>query len=224
MTSWQKTGAHPFYIGMYIHIYTHIYVHKYTSQKECLHIFMWHEDFMSAVSEAANKGLLEQIRSLFCSQRVQFFCSQTLVMMTMSEGFWRLKGDVSNHPHVGHGAMDSLGTWAKEVGSCYGNGHETRTILSGMKGVLDSQKVCGNWLKNIARHHVMIWKQPQIWSSLKNWREGLILWLSLILQILRIQLSWLLPEFFMFCPSGSQQNDLAQLTQQCVNCEAQKTN
>ena len=39
MTSWQKTGAHPFYIGMYIHIYTHIYVHKYTSQKECLHIF-----------------------------------------------------------------------------------------------------------------------------------------------------------------------------------------
>ena len=40
MTSWQKTGAHPFYIGMYIHIYTHIYVHIYTSQKECLHIFM----------------------------------------------------------------------------------------------------------------------------------------------------------------------------------------
>ena len=39
MTSWQKTGAHLFYIGMYIHIYTHIYVHKYTSQKECLHIF-----------------------------------------------------------------------------------------------------------------------------------------------------------------------------------------
>ena len=39
MTSWHKTGAHPFYIGMYIHIYTHIYVHKYTSQKECLHIF-----------------------------------------------------------------------------------------------------------------------------------------------------------------------------------------
>ena len=41
MTSWHKTGAHPFYIGMYIHIYTHIYVHKYTSQKECLHIFGW---------------------------------------------------------------------------------------------------------------------------------------------------------------------------------------
>ena len=40
MTSWHKTGAHPFYIGMYIHIYTHIYVHKYTSQKECLHIFL----------------------------------------------------------------------------------------------------------------------------------------------------------------------------------------
>ena len=40
MTSWQKTGAHLFYIGMYIHIYTHIYVHKYTSQKECLHIFL----------------------------------------------------------------------------------------------------------------------------------------------------------------------------------------
>ena len=39
MTSWHKTGAHPFYIGMYIHKYTHIYVHKYTSQKECLHIF-----------------------------------------------------------------------------------------------------------------------------------------------------------------------------------------
>ena len=39
MTSWHKTGAHPFYIGMYTHIYTHIYVHKYTSQKECLHIF-----------------------------------------------------------------------------------------------------------------------------------------------------------------------------------------
>ena len=39
MTSWHKTGAHPFYLGMYIHIYTHIYVHKYTSQKECLHIF-----------------------------------------------------------------------------------------------------------------------------------------------------------------------------------------
>ena len=39
MTSWHKTGAHPFYIGMYIHIYTHIYVHKKTSQKECLHIF-----------------------------------------------------------------------------------------------------------------------------------------------------------------------------------------
>ena len=39
MTSWHKTGAHPFYIGMYIHIYTHIYVHKNTSQKECLHIF-----------------------------------------------------------------------------------------------------------------------------------------------------------------------------------------
>ena len=39
MTSWHKTGAHPFYIGMYIHIYTHIYLHKYTSQKECLHIF-----------------------------------------------------------------------------------------------------------------------------------------------------------------------------------------
>ena len=39
MTSWHKTGAHPFYIGMYIHIYTHIYVHKYASQKECLHIF-----------------------------------------------------------------------------------------------------------------------------------------------------------------------------------------
>ena len=39
VTSWHKTGAHPFYIGMYIHIYTHIYVHKYTSQKECLHIF-----------------------------------------------------------------------------------------------------------------------------------------------------------------------------------------
>ena len=39
LTSWHKTGAHPFYIGMYIHIYTHIYVHKYTSQKECLHIF-----------------------------------------------------------------------------------------------------------------------------------------------------------------------------------------
>ena len=36
MTSWHKTGAHPFYIGMYIHIYTHIYVHIYTSQKECL--------------------------------------------------------------------------------------------------------------------------------------------------------------------------------------------
>ena len=41
MTSWHKTGAHPFYIGMYIHIYTHIYVHKNTSQKECLHIFPW---------------------------------------------------------------------------------------------------------------------------------------------------------------------------------------
>ena len=41
MTSQQKTGTHPFYIGMYIHIYTHIYVHIYiyTSQKECLHIF-----------------------------------------------------------------------------------------------------------------------------------------------------------------------------------------
>ena len=39
MTSWHKTGAHPFYIGMYIHMYTHIYVHKNTSQKECLHIF-----------------------------------------------------------------------------------------------------------------------------------------------------------------------------------------
>ena len=39
LTSWHKTGAHPFYIGMYIHIYTHIYVHKNTSQKECLHIF-----------------------------------------------------------------------------------------------------------------------------------------------------------------------------------------
>ena len=39
MTSWHKTGAHPFYIGMHLHIYTHIYVHKYTSQKECLHIF-----------------------------------------------------------------------------------------------------------------------------------------------------------------------------------------
>ena len=38
LTSWHKTGAHPFYIGMYIHIYTHVYVHKYTSQKECLHI------------------------------------------------------------------------------------------------------------------------------------------------------------------------------------------
>ena len=43
MTSWHKTGTHPFYIGMYIHIYTHIYVHKYTSQKECLHIF-WVRD------------------------------------------------------------------------------------------------------------------------------------------------------------------------------------
>ena len=42
MTSHYKTGTHPFYIGMYIHIYTHIYVHIYTSQKECLHIFMWH--------------------------------------------------------------------------------------------------------------------------------------------------------------------------------------
>ena len=40
MTSWHKTGTHPFYIGMYIHIYTHIYVHKNTSQKECLHIFL----------------------------------------------------------------------------------------------------------------------------------------------------------------------------------------
>ena len=29
MTSQQKTGTHPFYIGMYIHIYTHIYVHIY---------------------------------------------------------------------------------------------------------------------------------------------------------------------------------------------------
>ena len=37
MTSWHKTGTHPFYIGMYIHIYTHIYVHKNTSQKECKH-------------------------------------------------------------------------------------------------------------------------------------------------------------------------------------------
>ena len=36
VTSWHKTSAHPFYIGMYIHIYTHIYVHKFTSQKECL--------------------------------------------------------------------------------------------------------------------------------------------------------------------------------------------
>ena len=44
MTSWHKTGAHPFYIGMYIHIYTHIYVHKNTSQKECLHsIFYFSE-------------------------------------------------------------------------------------------------------------------------------------------------------------------------------------
>ena len=41
MTSHYKTGTHPFYIGMYIHIYTHIYVHIYTSQKECLHIFVW---------------------------------------------------------------------------------------------------------------------------------------------------------------------------------------
>ena len=41
MTSQHKTGTHPFYIGMYIHIYTHIYVHIYTSQKECLHIFVW---------------------------------------------------------------------------------------------------------------------------------------------------------------------------------------
>ena len=52
MTSWQKTGAHPFYIGMYIHIYTHIYVHIYTSQKECLHIF-YHaclEEFCVVVS------------------------------------------------------------------------------------------------------------------------------------------------------------------------------
>ena len=39
MTSQNKTGTHPFYIGMYIHIYTHIYVHIYTSQKECLCIF-----------------------------------------------------------------------------------------------------------------------------------------------------------------------------------------
>ena len=45
MTSWHKTGAHPFYIGMYIHIYTHIYVHIYTSQKECLHIFRWFFSF-----------------------------------------------------------------------------------------------------------------------------------------------------------------------------------
>ena len=40
-TSQHKTGVHPFYIGMYLHIYTHIYVHIYTSQKECLHIFLW---------------------------------------------------------------------------------------------------------------------------------------------------------------------------------------
>ena len=41
MTSWHKTGAHPFYIGMYLHIYTHMDVHRFTSQKECLHIFTW---------------------------------------------------------------------------------------------------------------------------------------------------------------------------------------
>ena len=42
MTSQHNTDTHPFYIGMYIHICTHIYVHIYTSQKECLHIFVWH--------------------------------------------------------------------------------------------------------------------------------------------------------------------------------------
>ena len=46
MTSWHKTGAHPLYIGMYLHIYTHMDVHKFTSQKECLHIFVWHPDYL----------------------------------------------------------------------------------------------------------------------------------------------------------------------------------
>ena len=52
MTSQNKTGAHPFYIGMYIHIYTHIYVHIYTSQKECLCIFRCHHRRQLTHSEA----------------------------------------------------------------------------------------------------------------------------------------------------------------------------
>ena len=59
MTSWHKTGAHPFYIGMYIHIYTHIYVHKYTSQKECLHIF--HKDVLTILEQLAQNAPWRQL-------------------------------------------------------------------------------------------------------------------------------------------------------------------
>ena len=62
MTSWHKTGAHPFYIGMYIHIYTHIYVHKYTSQKECLHIFS-HGCYRAGLEEVSKKTSIFCVRS-----------------------------------------------------------------------------------------------------------------------------------------------------------------
>ena len=39
MTSWHKTGAHPFYIGMYIHIYTHIYMYIKILLRRNVYIF-----------------------------------------------------------------------------------------------------------------------------------------------------------------------------------------
>ena len=39
MTSWHKTSAHPFYIGMYIHIYTHIYVYINILLRRNVYIF-----------------------------------------------------------------------------------------------------------------------------------------------------------------------------------------
>ena len=53
LTSWHKTGAHPFYIGMYIQTYTHMYMYINILFRRNVYIFfLWFPFFFHTSCEA----------------------------------------------------------------------------------------------------------------------------------------------------------------------------